>query len=273
MTADKWGCPDWRDRSAYPASIDDLEDWQWKWEFLRRDSLYRTVWQLYSKSPDTYPGYLRSVNQGMWEMSDLRDPCESLDESPFDAWTKSGPYYMPKDQVIEYYESLPLEDRYESFLTDLTLGALMTNNPEKEVVQYAIFDLTRPLNPQFRRTEEILKKRQDDLRKEAKQKNPDFEPRRPHLTRSARSNWVRHLRVLDARSQEAATREIWEVLKTEEITSRKDCPKQDSEEYENLLDRKVYSRSKNHHVSPTVKGWIANARQSMVNISRTLLTD
>jgi len=40
-----WGCPDWRDVGAYPANPDDLHDWLWRWEFLKRTKEYRLAWQ------------------------------------------------------------------------------------------------------------------------------------------------------------------------------------------------------------------------------------
>ena len=41
---DRWGCPDWRDASAYPVSGDSLKQWEWKWQFVRRLPHYRNYW-------------------------------------------------------------------------------------------------------------------------------------------------------------------------------------------------------------------------------------
>ena len=50
MTKEKelWGCPDWRDENAYPESGESLEDWQWKWQFLRRLPDYRNAWNIFA---------------------------------------------------------------------------------------------------------------------------------------------------------------------------------------------------------------------------------
>ena len=38
-----WGVPDWRDPAAYPTA-DELDDLEWRWEFLRRRHGYRQDW-------------------------------------------------------------------------------------------------------------------------------------------------------------------------------------------------------------------------------------
>ena len=44
----EWGVPDWRDAAAYPQP-DDLSDWLWRWEFIRRMTDYRNAWDQASR--------------------------------------------------------------------------------------------------------------------------------------------------------------------------------------------------------------------------------
>ncbi len=41
----KWGIPDWHDATGYPKAGDDLNDAEWRWEFLRRLPEYLKDWQ------------------------------------------------------------------------------------------------------------------------------------------------------------------------------------------------------------------------------------
>src|SRR5215212_9249443 len=38
-----WGAPDWRDSDAYPTA-NELDDMEWRWEYLRRRHGFRADW-------------------------------------------------------------------------------------------------------------------------------------------------------------------------------------------------------------------------------------
>lgn len=50
---DKWGCPDWRDSDAYPKDPTAVNDWEWKWMFLRRLPKYRDDWVYLPRTQST----------------------------------------------------------------------------------------------------------------------------------------------------------------------------------------------------------------------------
>ena len=41
----EWGVPDWRDAAAYPQP-DDLSDWLWRWEFIRRMTAHMGIFEV-----------------------------------------------------------------------------------------------------------------------------------------------------------------------------------------------------------------------------------
>ena len=49
-----WGVPDWRNAEAYPTA-DELDDLEWRWEFLRRRHGFRLDWLRPSKDFDPVP--------------------------------------------------------------------------------------------------------------------------------------------------------------------------------------------------------------------------
>jgi hypothetical protein len=264
---EKWGCPDWTDRQAYPVTAEDLEEWEWRWEFLRRGE-YRGAWALLqgSRNPQSMWFPMKMLFE-MFDLYGLEDPRTKPSSNPFKNFTSPGMYYFPEDEFMDYYKEFPSDDRFSKLVEDLKGGQLLTNNPESCTSRFAIFDLSRPLQAQI-----------DVTTKALKQAHIEWEERHrkvaaPHLYGSARKNWVRHLRVLDAHDQGASTREIWTVIKTSELMSEKNCTEPDSEEFETLLDVEVYAASKTKIVAPTVNSWIESARSTAFTVARHLVSE
>lgn len=46
--------PDWRDASVYPATYADLHNYQWAWEFLRRNTEYQKDYEYFSGLPSYF---------------------------------------------------------------------------------------------------------------------------------------------------------------------------------------------------------------------------
>ena len=100
---ERWGCPDWRDAKAYPSSPNDLTDWEWRWQFMRRWRVYRKLYFSLPRKPSVDPELefdlddnIRGLGQAglsddeadnirhLTNMQVLRNPFrEQLPENPF----------------------------------------------------------------------------------------------------------------------------------------------------------------------------------------------
>lgn len=60
MSKIEWTIPNWQDESAYPKALDD---WRWRWEFLRRSPKYRRAWLKYCQDGQQDA---RRVKAGKW---------------------------------------------------------------------------------------------------------------------------------------------------------------------------------------------------------------
>jgi hypothetical protein len=264
MTArsDRWGCPDWRDKDAYPAKPDELEDWEWRWEFLRRSSKYRKYWTETAISiPDetnvTLPIYEADVayrvapvdkyEEGvlLFSMYEMPDPASAeLRNNPFVINAEGLAHIgFGVDFLLKHCED---EAKRKHFLTWLVrvnhwVDYSKRDTPEDDSICSYYFDLLKPLDQQITQARATLNKLQD-------QSYPDFE----QFKNKRRKNWPRHLRVIDAHNQGETPMEIClEILGTE-------------------LDVKEYDEKVGGNVSQFGKNMIKDALQIMEKASRFL---
>ena len=52
MPDNEWNVPDWKRPGEYPD--EHTEDWEWRWEFIRRHKFYRECWQRYQREPEDW---------------------------------------------------------------------------------------------------------------------------------------------------------------------------------------------------------------------------
>lgn len=57
MSKTEWGCPDWRNDSAYPKAYEDQPEHWWQWQFLRRSPEYRKAWQDFEDTGQIAPRF------------------------------------------------------------------------------------------------------------------------------------------------------------------------------------------------------------------------
>lgn len=170
------GIANWRDRDAYPQSYADISEWNWRWEFLRRNPEYQRVW---------HQGIDVRNAEGVFRIAEPGD--SEICQKVFRVRLLTNPW-----------GSQPISSLTQSH--DLS-GAITINPPDVHGgsgshLVLASFYLDRPLNPQITEVSYILKKNQLARNQELI---------KFHRTTAV---WPRHLRVIDAKDQGATLAEI-----------------------------------------------------------------
>jgi hypothetical protein len=209
----RWGIPDWSDPSTYG----DASRWsgsRWRWEFTRRRPDYRADFEKYA--------------QGTLDRLDERRRTEPTKKF----LGRNDPGFVATMEWMENYDAMELVEKYgllhlpnpcisdqpwHVIRFEKRFGGVMRGdgpfrwNPnqqaEKETATMlvpegaaaALFDLSRPLNPQLKTAKEIL----IELQKVRKEKTG----RKPH-----RQKWLNYLRALDARESNATLAEMGSVF-------------------------------------------------------------
>ena len=249
-----WGCPKWPDREAYPANSDELHDWQWRWEFLKRTKEYRLAWQkgepIEDESTEFEHRYFcpEDLEHGRtaWGLPNLPNP-----QSDFrgfrNIFTKRAGGLLtaitsPED-VLNFIEKFNLEPEQQTELLRSEFHSIQGfhDHLREGVLALGMFDLGAPIKPQLETIEHMLKiKQKHHLGKLASQ------------LKKRRENWPRHLRVIDADDQGAAPTQIWlEIMGTE-------------------LGVEEYDKKAGGNISQYGKDMIKDAREIMVKASRFL---
>jgi hypothetical protein len=200
---DRWGCPDWLEEESYR---DDLKDWQWRWEFLKRTKQYRRAWErgiptdgshdrLHHPEDLEYSIAVFGLPNLPHPGSDFRGSHNIFNPrgghvltritSPADVFDAIERLAIPPDQQIQFVRS---QLRYLQSISDLM--------SEREM-RLCIIDLTAPIKPQLQKLDQILKESQ----KHHLRKLIHFKKRR--------KNWPRHLRIIDAKDQGAAHAKVF----------------------------------------------------------------
>ena len=232
MTTENWGCPDWRDANAYPDEF-ELEQWQWRWEFLRRNPAYREAWNraetaqtnengsdiVWDKetvcSEDAklndlcrHKGFPcesdREIVEHIWHMGIMMlSPKTSLDsigtQSIFNL-NSSVLFSLPSFELIENYfaKNNFTPDHQVKILLGFLKQTLMISQMEREgKVALAKFDLSRRVGPQLKEAEKEI-----DLKLKRINNSINI------MQKDNRSNWSRHLRVIDAKDRNVSHSEI-----------------------------------------------------------------
>lgn len=220
-----WGCPDWRDHKSYPSNADDLEDWEWRWQFMRRWPAYRDLFfslpRLTALDPDlefdpddSYRGLGRAGFseekigniRHLTNMMTVPNPALNhiADKNPFVIDKGGIKYTLPPRSYwedMEPFESLEgakrlefIERRFQFLLYCLEKEGILEGAPSP--LAYVRFDLTRPLPQQMKTAKSQLEKLAGKRRA-------------PRLKGKDRDLWPIYLRVIDAKDQKAKDMEIF----------------------------------------------------------------
>lgn len=218
-----WGVPDWRRVDDYG----DTEAWsdrRWRWEFTRRRPDYRQDFE------------------AAWDGSSELDPLAiDLDAEEIDRLFRSrgvralpfwhanarkyglGRFYDPiigdwfgfgPEGTSEWNSGLIVGgvDRWQSFINEEGEVA----EAERPHLLPLTFDLRRPLAPQLKIARETLARHQAFFH--SKHAKPEAPRRSTRAIKQHKANWLRYLRLLDARAAGASlsqmSREILEGTTT-----------------------------------------------------------
>ncbi|MFC1795737.1 hypothetical protein ACFL1V_01410 [Pseudomonadota bacterium] len=211
---ERWGCPDWRNQTAYPRNGDDLEDWQWKWEFLRRAGDYRDAYDpwVLAKAGFNFPmGTVPWKIMRQHGMDYLPDPTDAAMEiqNPF-TLVGGTIISLPVPEISLSKLKNPTEMELEEavklveYISTLETWGIMQSELKDLPLTVAVFDYSKPINPQLNAVkQQLIEKQQSHF--------PDLDS-----FKNRREHWPRHLRVIDAKDQEATHEEIFEHFATEE---------------------------------------------------------
>jgi len=155
----EWAGPDWKDASAYLAELSDEE---WRWQFLRRGHKYCDDWELATRIPEG--------------VGDVRLSNEKVSS---------------QDYGLAIFID-PRIDRPDSILLTRT-----PMSPEAGNIDWT-FNIFKPIKPQLKAVEQILKGMQDKAKASG-----HFKERRNH-----NNLWKDYLRVLDAHHAEVTYKMI-----------------------------------------------------------------
>lgn len=188
-----WRCNDWHDARMYPCDSDQLKEWQWRWEFFRRQQQYRILWFLSKKiDPSDTKNRIDEIKQ--YGLKSLVDPrTNNLSETPFEPvgilW--SNPSLMMRTPALATRESL------KNLGSDLIDFA---DEEELPFVAFVKFDLNRPLSQQMSKVKADLEELDLHLIKRK---------RALRLGGKDQKNWSLYLRLIDAEDQGAKSMEIF----------------------------------------------------------------
>ena len=228
----EWNCPDWCEGDDYPENNSALNDWQWKWEFIRRLPSYRYAF-LYFQNRDGALDWLRN-GLGMDEYIDPRLPVNEIPEDPFKKYRGGTFLDFPTREYIEneFFEVHGLTQSSDSeklkFLLDYldSLGLFHCSQAKKGSAFIRI-EWYRSLMPQKERICFLLdeqQKRRSKHLKIAKESNAGIYPllkeswpQGVRLDGSDRGKWPLYLRIIDAWDQKLDLNldDFWDELITD----------------------------------------------------------
>ena len=185
-----WGVPDWRDADAYPKP-NELKLDEWRWEFLRRRSDFRTA---YMRSEEEFIGESKGRHfERVYKIANLKDPRLSV----LDLKTRHLP---PDNPFPPYFDIVFLDTSLWTHYADPWDPWNRERRPRVEPQPYHMdfrVDLRRSLGSQF---EEFAKLAADEQKILNKGKKIH---RRAH-----KDKWPLYLQVLDARDSGASYSQI-----------------------------------------------------------------
>jgi hypothetical protein len=184
-----WGVPSWSDAEAYPVA-DELDDLEWRWEFLRRRHGFRLDWL---RSPlefgpvprEFYFAEVYDVDRPVDPRVSIRDLARDIPLS-MRRGTEATVLY-PSSGLAPFRGSL----LSRTIVDHRSLDRIVPERPGPDDI-FARFDIGRPIKPQLERAAYYLRK----LREEAYGEDAD--------ARLRRDLWVTYLRLLDAKDAGAS---------------------------------------------------------------------
>lgn len=210
-----WCIPNWRNAENYYQLRSYLNsDSDWRWEFLRRNDLYRLFWKYQTDDSlnfktKTFIGYettkLILLNVfGLWNFPDPR-----LSAIEFGSLTPANPAWAthPTFNVVSH-DVLKFSDKYYDDLiyTDHEILRNRIENGDGPTVYVAI-DPRRKIDIQLSKAAEWFK---SDPTVSLLQKS--LHDQKVLVKRSTRNKWERYLRLLDARESGASWSEMAVLL-------------------------------------------------------------
>lgn len=192
-----WGVPDWRTPSAYPAP-DELDDLEWRWEYLRRRHGYRLDWL--RPELDFHPASRQRYFLDVYELDFPCDPRQSVRDLAVyvSSTARRGTedvFLFPASGLIPFRRAL-LSDLFAT-LDDL--DRIIPAAASADDI-FARFDLAQPIKPQLEQIGYLLEK----LRAEAYGDEA--------ASRRRRQLWPIYLRLLDASDAGASLSEMTSAL-------------------------------------------------------------
>jgi hypothetical protein len=193
-----WGVPDWRDVEACPTA-DELDDLEWRWEFLRRRHGFRLDWLRPPTEFDPVPkefyfAEVYDIDRPVDPRVSIRDLAQDMSMS-MRRGTEAAIRY-PFSGLAPFRGSL----LSQTIVDYRFLDRIIPENPGPDDI-FARFDLGRPIKPQIAQAEYYLQR----LREEAY-------PEAGNNTRKRTSLWPTYLRLLDAADADASLREMIAAL-------------------------------------------------------------
>lgn len=200
--------PDWKKTGDYKRFNSQTKPKRWAWEFLRRNPEYQKAWdrelQDYRKTIAVYlsnPANKKKA-KGMRLNADQNKQITVLTGKAIDEAEKWGLYALLNPDIDDFTKAESESNLISLWLKKVGLPVSMPGRVlpkpsyapyagiRSHVIKYkeseavAVFDLTRPLQPQLKRISAKLLKRQQSF---------NVKDRRKHI-----DEWVRYLRLLDA---------------------------------------------------------------------------
>ena len=241
--AENWGCPDWRDANAYR---EELELEQWRWQFMRRHPEYRKI-AARGKQIEYETNVPENQNTFVYMLFEpINEDRETL-QKMFRIYSKPCPH--PKERVLftsdaPYWlgDLLPLPQAFGGInpgLIDIPYGLEIfdedtkeTNLHKTEKVRREVFE--KHVGRLYKAIEigsyslivfdhsKNLKKQIETAYQAIKSRHAAYSPQRKSFS-LAMKNWPRHLRLIDAKDQDATHEEIYAHFAEERTAGNDDA--------------------------------------------------
>ncbi|MDP3279955.1 MAG: DUF6499 domain-containing protein [Nitrosomonas sp.] len=236
--------PDWRDASAYPATYKDLYDYQWAWEFLRRNPEYQKDYEHFASLPDYCANGAKTAKwhctQAMWWDDPRLRYCKqpvlpdedtiaeyfhrTKDDTPFhysledyflEKWgihtEMHDPSYGAGDQCLSCEPELPKELHIYNPETHPELSQFHPIKPDSMFETTLRFDLRYSVEKQLEEAKKILMSYKEGLKE-----NYLFPDLKNEIVRTSKSiqpeKLPQYLRAYDGRQSGATFSYIGEVI-------------------------------------------------------------
>ena len=190
--------PSWTDAEAYPTA-DELDDLEWRWEFLRRRHGFRRDWlsfplEFTPVSRELYFAEVYDIDRPFDPRVSIRDVAQSISVSTRRG--TEGTILYPYSGLAPFHGGL----LSQTIVDHRFLDRIIPTNPRLDDI-FARFDIGRPIKPQIAQAERYLQR----LREEAYPKADESARKRSHL-------WPTYLRLLDAKDAGASLRQMATIL-------------------------------------------------------------